>query len=416
MSAQANGVRRSRKRRGRGESAIYEKTRRWTAKDAAGKPVTHERTQWVAVVSAGMDAKTGKRARTYLYGDTKSAVQAKLLEHLVQHGGRRRPTERVLLAAFVGTFLEDTRANLSANTARSYEQTLAHVLPRIGGLRVDRIDAERIETLYAELRREVSASMLARIHVVLRRVLNVAKRRGLIQTSPLESVEAPRFKNAPVTSLTLDQVKALLAAAEGDRLGALFTLAVTSGMRQGELFALRWQDVDLTARTVSVTRSAQEIVGEVTFVEPKTATSRRRIELAQVAVDALVRRRALADREEHDSELVFPSPTGGVLRKSNFLRRVFFPLRAAAGLPATAKFHNLRHTTASLMLLQGASPKVVQEVLGHANPAVTMKTYSHVLPGLTRAAADRLDEVLLPHAEASIGGTKAVHNKKRASL
>lgn len=390
----------SRKRRGRGESSIYEKTRRWETKDGS----VREKTQWVAVVSEGHDekgdVKAGKRRRRrkFIYADSKQDAQHRLLKYLGKHGGASASTDRSPFAEFVGRFLEDTRANLSPNTARSYEQILRlHVLPRLGSFRLAQIEATRIRRLYSDLRRDgVSASLTARVHVVLGRVFNVAKRQGAIAVSPLETVDAPRYKRPPVSAMTLEQVEAFLQASQAHRLEALFVLAVTTGMRQGELFALRWDAIDLRSRTLSVTHSVEEIAGDLRLTEPKTATGRRRIELSHMAVDALNRRRQIATREEHSSPYVFPSPSGALLRKSNFLRRVYFPIRAQAGIPNSVPFHALRHTAASMLLLQGVSPRVVQELLGHADVRLTLATYSHVLPTLQRQAADSLDALLNP--------------------
>lgn len=382
-------------RRGRGEGAIYEKTRILPS----GKTVKI----WVAVVSGGHDPKTGQRIRKFLYGKTKAEVQAALLKHLAAAGGSRQNSDRVLIADFVGRFVEDVKANRSANTARSYEQTLRlHVLPHVGHLRLDQIDAQRVQQLYAALRRDkTSSSMLARVHTVLRRLLNVAKRQGFIEKSPIDSIEAPRHKRPAAQSLTMEQLQRLLAAARGDRLAALFILAATTGMRQGELFGLRWTDIDLRHRALSVTHAIEEVAGKIQLVEPKTATSRRRIELARGAIDALERRRLLAKQEGHGSAYIFPSITGTPLRKSNFLRRVYYPLRTAAKIPSTVPFHALRHTAASLLLLQGTSPKVVQELLGHADVRLTLATYSHTLPTLQRQAADALDRLLRAPAKAA---------------
>lgn len=193
--------------------------------------------------------------------------------------------------------------------------------------------------------------------------------------------------------LTEKEVKRLLKVAKGNRLEALIVLALTTGMRQGELFALRWSDVDLQRKTLSVQRSAQEIDGDIRFVEPKTDLSRRRISLSKIAVNALKSRGAIAKREGHGSELVFPSPRGDVLRKSNFIRREWEPMRTAAGIP-NARFHDLRHTAASLLLAEGVNPKVVQEMHGHASIRLTLDTYSHLIPTMQAGAADAFDRML----------------------
>ena len=378
------------RRRGRGESAIYEKTRRWKS----GKSFK-ERTYWVAVVSEGHD-EAGRRRRKMLYAHSQKEAQDALFAYLVRRGGSPSPRARAAtVAEFAGVFLEDARANLAPNTARSYEGTLTrYVLPTIGAKRLDELDSGDIQHLYRELRKKgISASLLARTHVTLRRLINVAKKRRLIKTSPLEEIEVPRYKRPPAKTLTVKQLKKLFVAAKGNRLEALFVLAATTGMRQGELFALRWDAVDLVRRTLSVTHSVEEIDGALRVVQPKSATSQRRIELSKVAVDALRRRRAIASREGHRSAYVFPSPSGGLMRKSNFLRRVYFPLRDDAKLPKDIPFHALRHTSASLLLLKGISPRVVQEMLGHADVRLTLSTYSHVLPTLQRQAANALDSL-----------------------
>lgn len=406
---------RNKGRRGRGESSIYEKRRRWKTRDGS----VREKVQWVAVVSEGHDekddVKSGKRRRRrkFIYADSKRDVQEKLQKYLGKHGGSSAQTDRSPFVNFVGHFIEDARANLSPNTARSYEQVLRlHVLPHIGRLKLDQIDAVRLRRFYSELRRDgLSPSLVARVHVTLRRVLNVAKREERIEANPLDRVDAPAYKRPPARAMTVEQVEAFLRAARGHRLEALFVLAVTTGMRQGELFALRWDAIDLKRRTLSVTHSVQEIGGELERIEPKTDTSKRRIELSKMAIDALERRLEIGHTEEHKSPYAFPSPAGGLLRKSNFLRRVYFPMRAAAGIPDTVPFHSLRHTAATMLLLQGVSPRVVQELLGHADVRLTLGTYSHVLPTLQRQAADALDQLLGSSSKREIVGTRSVQRR-----
>ncbi len=250
--------------------------------------------------------------------------------------------------------------------------------------------------MYETLKPKVSASMLARVHIVLRALLNLAVEERVIIASPLISIRkaAPRHKRPHVEALTAHQAKALLRSAKDHRLEALFVLALTTGMRQGELFALRWSDVDLSRRALSVVRSAQEVSGEIAFVEPKTDSSRRRIALSRIAVTALQKRRSIATKEDHDSELVFPSDRGYPLRKSNFIRRVWEPMRKAAKL-GNVRFHNLRHTATTLLLIEGVNAKVVQEMLGHSDIRLTLDTYSHVIPSMQAGAADAFDRVLL---------------------
>jgi len=406
----------ARKRRGRGESAIYEKTRRWKTRDGT----VHEKTQWVAVVSLGHDAKDkGRRRRQFLYAASKKAAQDKLIAYLMKHGGKKPVSKgHILFAEFVGDFLDSIRTNpkKSANTARSYEQVLRlHVVPTFGPLRLDKVDSEHVRRLYADLRRDGrSDAMLARVHVTLRRVLNVARRRGVVTTNPMEELgddDTPRHKTATAKTMTVEEVGKLLEAARDHRLEALFVLALTTGLRQGEIFALRWDDVNRKARSLSVRHSVQEIDGELKLVVPKSGSGRH-VDLSNMVLAALDRRREIAMTESHASPYVFPSPSGGLLRKSNFLRRVYFPIRAQAGIADSLPFHALRHTSATMLLLAGISPRVVQERLGHAKVVTTLGTYSHVLPTMQRQAADAFDVLLADSSQTrppSIGGTTSVH-------
>jgi integrase len=293
-------------------------------------------------------------------------------------------------------FIDRASDHARETTRYSYESTLRlHILPRIGLMRLSDLTGDAVKALYASLRKTVSASMSARVHVVLRAVLNLAREEGFIASSPLEGMRkfVPRHKPPRVESLSEAQVRKLLKSAKGHRLEALFVLAITTGLRQGELFALRWSDIDLQRRTLYVQRAAQEVNGDIAFVEPKTDQSRRRVQLSTTALDALKRRRELAKGEDHSSDLAFPSEHGHVLRKSNFIRREWDPIREAAGTPG-ARFHDLRHTAASLLLIEGVHPKVVSEMLGHASVRLTLDTYSHLIPTMQAEAARAFDRLL----------------------
>jgi integrase len=191
-----------------------------------------------------------------------------------------------------------------------------------------------------------------------------------------------------------EEVTRLFAAAAGDRLEAFYVLAVTTGMRLGELFALHWPDVDLAKHTVHIRRTLVEVNGKLELAEPKTQKSRRSVYLPEMAVAALRRHRALMAAEGFgDVPWVFCNTQGRPMRRSHFHAYQFKPLLKRAGLP-DIRFHDLRHTSATLLLSAGVHPKVVQERLGHSQIGVTLDIYSHVLPGLQQEAAEKLDEML----------------------
>ncbi|HEU5348749.1 MAG TPA: site-specific integrase [Ktedonobacterales bacterium] len=238
------------------------------------------------------------------------------------------------------------------------------------------------------------------LHVVLHRAFDAALRLGVVQRSVLDMVEVPRMRHHEMKTLSEEQAQDLLAVAQGERPEALYMLALATGMRQGELLALRRRDVDLDGATLQVRASVHYTKGGYVFDEPKTKYSRRRIALSQVAVEALRehRTRQLPERLAlgpawEDLDLVFPNTVGKPIDGVNLLPRNFHPLLERAGLPRM-RFHDLRHTAATLLLGRGINPKVVSEMLGHSHVSVTLGIYSHVMPQMQQQAADAMDQAL----------------------
>jgi integrase len=204
-----------------------------------------------------------------------------------------------------------------------------------------------------------------------------------------EAVTPPRTARREIAPLTSEQVRALLDAARGDKLEALYVLAVTTGMRQGELLGLQWKDVDLDGGTLKVNRSVYEGVAS----PPKTRAGRRTIRLPKLAVAALKRHRMNAARMRM-SEWVFTTANGKTIGHQNLRNRSWKPLLKSAGLPRSVRFHDLRHTAASIMLGQNVPLPVVSCVLGHANPNITATLYSHMLENMSGWGADGMDDAL----------------------
>jgi integrase len=174
----------------------------------------------------------------------------------------------------------------------------------------------------------------------------------------------------------------------------MYVLALTTGMRQGELFGLSWTDIDLKAGILQVRHSLENVGGQMRLKEPKTASGRRQIALPKMAVDALKDRQAAAMKEGlAGCPLVFPSIDGGFLRKCSFHAWSWNPLRTAAGIPEF-HFHDLRHSSASLMLADGVNVKAIQTILGHSSINMTLGTYSHLMPDSQRQAAATFDRLL----------------------
>jgi integrase len=215
-------------------------------------------------------------------------------------------------------------------------------------------------------------------------------------------VTPPRVERIDMQVLSPEQSRRLLEEATGDRLEALYVLALTTGMRQGEILALHWRDIDLDRRTVNVHLTVHRVRDTFLFTEPKTPSSRRQIVLTEAATSALRRHRAAQVEERlrtgdrlEDADLVFTNHEGRPIDASNLLRHCFHPLLSRAGLPKV-RFHDLHHTAATLLLGQGVHAKIVSEMLGHSNIAITMDLYSHVTPTMQREAARALDSLLSP--------------------
>ncbi|HEV3089980.1 MAG TPA: tyrosine-type recombinase/integrase [Candidatus Cybelea sp.] len=368
---------------------------------------------WVAAISEGFVADHGRqrRRRRFFYGKTAAEARAARDLHLLEAGKRVPETEaaEITVTDYIKRFLahldvQIANEKIQPTTKRAYDQILRlYIGPNLGPHPLSQITKTDVLRFYASLRSKVSEGRVARVHIILRTMLNLAREDGILTASPLDSIRkrAPRPRRGQAEALSESQARALMLAAKGYRLGALVVLALTTGMRQGELFALRWSDVDLQRRTLYVHRSAQELDGEVSFVAPKTDKSRRRITISTVAIDSLKERQAAAKREQ-PSELVFPDAYGRPLLKDQFSRKEWEQIRKAAGLPGI-NFHRLRHTAASLLLIEGVHPKVVSEMLGHSSISFTLETYSHLLPTMQAGAADAFDRVFGPRSSEAKG-------------
>jgi integrase len=275
------------------------------------------------------------------------------------------------------------------------------VVPRIGKRQLAKLTPLDLQSLYTELADAgLSTRSIGRTHRVLHHALDQAVKWNLLGRNPRDGATAPRTQRTEMKVLTPEQVRAFLSATVEHPAHALYTLAVTSGMRAGELLGLQWRDVDLDAGKLTVQRALQQQNSAgLVFVTPKTAKSRRMIHLSQRAIDALRTHRDRQTFQRHqvgaewrDLDLVFPGPFGGPADPS-WSRQVFYAALETAGMPRV-RFHDLRHTAATLALMQGVHPKVVSDMLGHSTVGLTLDTYSHLLPAMHQQAAAAMDAIL----------------------
>jgi integrase len=369
------------KRRGNHEGSIYRR--------ADGR--------WEASVSIG----NGKRRR--YYARTRQDAARKLHEALkALSDGLPVTSERQTVEKFLESWLETVKTSVRLRTFLRYEQYVRlHAVPYIGKLPLGRLTAQHLQRLYADRRATgLSATSVAHLHAVIHKALGQAAKWDIVPRNVADLVEKPRMETPEMKTLSPEQARILLDAASGDRLEGLWVLALNSGARQGELLALKWRDVDLDRGTIQIRASLQRVRGRYIFTEPKTARSRRQI-LVTESVTAALRRHRAAQLEERlqaggawqDNDLVFSDRYGQPILATELTRGAFYPLLARAGLPRV-RFHDLRHSAASLLLAEGVHPKIVGDMLGHSTIAITIDLYSHTTPAMHRQAALALEAVL----------------------
>jgi integrase len=362
----------ARHRRGRGEGGIYKR----------------DDGRWAGIADLGWQ--DGKRERKFVYARTRAEVAEKLAKALSDHrAGQLVVDERVTVQQFFETWLASVKRSVAFSTWQRYETLIRlHATPSIGRLRLARLSPLHLEQLYSgRLDAGLSPTTVLQLHRVLHHALRDAMRWNLVQRNVSELVTPPRKALYEFRVLSSEEARTFLQAVKGDRLEALYVLAITTGMREGELFGLRWADVNLTTRSLHLVKQL------------KTKSSRRQVLLPRLAFESLSdhRTRQVAERahtgtEWEDHGLVFTNTLGRPLHPRNFLLRDFYPLLDRAGLPKM-RFHDLRHSAATLLLELGIHPKVVSEMLGHSQIGITLDLYSHVTATMQQQAVTALDDL-----------------------
>jgi len=275
-----------------------------------------------------------------------------------------------------------------------------HLVPTIGKIRLDQLTPLHVQVMMNQrLATGLSTKSVAYIHQVLRTALGLAVRWDMVSRNVARLVDRPRVLRKPINPLTPDEARRFLAAVGGHRLEALFSVALALGLRQGEALGLRWEDINFSAGTLRVSHQLQRIDTRLTLVAPKTEKSRRTLVMPAMIAERLhehekrqVAEKLWAGSRWQENGLVFANRTGGPTQARHVIRQ-FHDVLEHAGL-RRVRFHDLRHSCATLLLVQGVSPRVVMEVLGHSEIALTMNSYSHVVPELQREAAQRMQAIL----------------------
>lgn len=370
------------KKRGQGEGSIYKR------KDGL----------WTAAVTVH-----GKRLSKYFHsrGECREWVQ-ETLSQIEQ--GMSFASAQLSFSEYLDQWLGSIKSTVRPKTLQQYTQIVRdHIIPKLGRTKLKDIHPLQIQALYKEKMSEgTSARTVILVHAVIHRAMGMALKWGLIGRNPVDAVTRPKIQHKEMQTLTDDQVRAFLSCAKGTRFEALFWLAISTGMRQGEILGLKWSDLDWNTKKLHIQRQVQRITGEgFVFTEPKSSAGRRVIVLSTLTIEKLLNHLDLQQNAKIkagsnwvEKDLIFPSSIGSPQDQKN-LDRIFKETLVKAGIPKI-RFHDLRHTAATLMLQEGIHPKVVQERLGHSDISMTLNVYSHVLPSMQEDAAEKLDNIMMP--------------------
>ena len=367
---------------------------------------------WTIWVDLGRDLESGKRKQqTMTVHGSKKDAERELRTVLTRiEGGAYVKPAKLTVGEYLEQWLQSyVSSNVGPRTRERYVEIVhAHLIPALGSIPLIALRPQHIQTYYGKAlesgRRDgnggLSAQTVQHHHRVLYEALKHAVKHGTLIRNVAEAVDSPRPEHKEMVTLAPEDVNKLLDAVRDTPYYDLFYTAIYTGLRRSELLALRWSYVDLDLATLSVVETLHQLHNrQFVFRQPKSKKGRRLIALSS-SLALLLREhkskqeldRMLLGKPLLPNDLVFSNPDGSPLQPDG-ITKAFTRIVQSIGLHGV-RFHDLRHTHATLMLWQGIHPKIVSERLGHSSIAITLDTYSHVLPGLQEAAAQRFDEGL----------------------
>ena len=390
------------KKRGHGEGSISQR------KDG----------RWMGQITLGINPATKKAKRLTFYGKTRKEVQEKIREALNQKDkGMLGEPSKLTLQEWLKTWLEDyKKRELKESTWESYKSLIEdHINPDLGMVKLSKLRTNDIQRFYNEKlnngrKRKIekdgkeisglSTRTVKYIHTVLSGALKQAVKEGIIPVNPADATTQPRQQKHEITPLTTDQVRQLLEDIKDDWMYPVYVTALGTGLRRGELLGLKWEALDLEAGMALIKRELVQVKGKVKLQEyTKTKGSNRTIALPDMVTRELKKLRIRQKQERlqlgpayQDKGYVFCWPDGRYIRPDYAYHQLKKQLEDH-NLPSI-RFHDLRHTFATMLLEAGEHPKVVSEMLGHSSITITLDIYSHVLPSMQAKAAAKLNGIL----------------------
>lgn len=357
--------------------------------------------RWEGRYTAGYHPETGKRIIKNVLGRTQAEAKAKLKKAIEDAQGIDvAHADDYTVGSWLRSWYDlYAQPNIRTATADKYRLFIEeYVTPRIGHIKLAKLTARDLQKLYKELAEHgrvrpdkqgsyaLSSTTVRSVHLMLHCAFERAVKERLIQCNPTEDCIAPKIQRKEMSILKPEDISAYLTAA--DKHGALpmFYLELVSGLRKGELVALRWDDLDAKGRTISVSKQyIRNPNGEVVLSRPKAETSVRRVSIPQEAVDLLIQ-----EHDKHpDSPYLFPSSATGEMYHPDSVVNLHKKILKDAGLPHI-RFHDLRHTFATLALQNGVDVKTVSSMLGHYDAGFTLRTYTHATRQMQDDAAKKM--------------------------
>jgi integrase len=374
--------------------------------------------RWCGAVSVEISPLTGIKTRKYVYGKTRQEVADEIIsiQNKVNKGIYKNPS-KITLGQWLDTWLfEYKKINLRLKTFESYEGLIrTHLKPSLGTIQLKNIRPEQIQAMlnekYLNGRIDGTGGLSSRtvkyLSVILSESLEQAIKNGLISTNPCNAIVLPKQIKKEIKVLTIEEQIKFLNTARNHRLGCSFVLALATGLRLGELLALKWSDIDFKNGTLHVKRSVSRVKefesktiskNKLVIQEPKTKSSKRVIPIPRNVLRELKEYKLTQNAEKlklgsayQDTDIIFSTEFGTIVNPRNF-ERTFYNTLKAAGLEHI-NFHALRHTYATRLLEANIHPKVAQELLGHSSISMTLDTYSSVLPDVKIAAAEKINDL-----------------------
>ncbi len=360
----------------------------------------------------------GVKKRKSVYGKTQKIVKGKLEERFNQLNNQVNEVKSVSLEGWVYEWLNEYKKNMLKQT--TYENYIIYYETHIkdsmiGKMELDKLTTNDFQSYYngklqngrSDGKGQLSPRTVRYLHIIISGALDQAVKNGLLERNVSRNVVLPAKRHKEIQPLTIEEVNIFLESIRDDRLFALYLLEITTGMRKGEILGLQWSNIDFVNKRITVQQSLCNVKDysdndrkyKLVLMEPKTEKSKRTLPLNNAVIAALTKHRSIQNIEKqmyaeiyNDNDIVFAREDGQFISPRELLRRYQILLKKA-GIEKK-RFHDLRHTFASILLNEKESPKVIQELLGHANISTTMDIYSHVLEETKVKSIEKLENKL----------------------